>query len=98
MAALNYRYDPGIPVNIVDLGIIYGLQVADGKVPIRMMVTTPYCPLADELVRQVETIVGGAPRVNRVEVEFVYDPPGSPSHMSPEARRALGWDEQPVRR
>lgn len=86
--------DPELGLNVVDLGLIYGVDVADGDVAIRMTLTTPGCPLHDSLVPAVEQIVGGIAGVRRVQVDIVWEPPWTPERLSPVAALALGWSSK----
>ena len=89
--ALKEIYDPEIPVNIYDLGLIYGVDVtADGDVAITMTLTTPHCPVAESMPGEVELRVGAVPGVRDAEVNLVWDPPWGPDRMSDEARLELG--------
>ena len=89
--ALREIYDPEIPVNIYDLGLIYGVDVTDqGDVAITMTLTTPHCPVAESMPGEVELRVGAVPGVRDAEVKLVWDPPWDPSKMSDEARLELG--------
>jgi FeS assembly SUF system protein len=89
--ALKEIYDPEIPVNIYDLGLIYGVDVTgDGHVAIIMTLTTPHCPVAESMPGEVEMQVGTVPGVGAVEVELVWDPPWDPQKMSDEAKLELG--------
>lgn len=89
--ALREIYDPEIPVNIYDLGLIYGVDVtADGHVVVTMTLTTPHCPVAESMPGEVELRVGGVPGVGSAEVNLVWDPPWDPSKMSDEAKLELG--------
>ncbi|CAG9171080.1 hypothetical protein LMG23992_01929 [Cupriavidus laharis] len=92
IAALRTVYDPEIPVNIYDLGLIYQLSVdeASGKVGIRMTLTAPGCPVAQTFPGVVEAAVMEAGGVNEVGVELVWDPPWSRDQMSEAARLELG--------
>jgi len=93
LEALRGCYDPEIPVNIYDLGLIYGLQTEPaGKVHIRMTLTAPSCPVAGVLPGQVETAVRKVPGVSDVKVELVWDPPWDRNMMSDAAKLALGFD------
>jgi probable FeS assembly SUF system protein SufT len=94
---LKTVYDPEIPVNIVDLGLIYSCVVtpADNggkKVDVKMSMTAPGCGMGDVLKRDVETKVAGVPEVRQVNVEVVFDPPWNPSRMSEAAKLQLGFD------
>ncbi len=89
--ALKDIYDPEIPVNIYDLGLIYGVDVTeDGDVAVSMTLTTPHCPVAESMPGEVELRVGAVPGVRDAEVDLVWDPPWDPSKMSDEARLELG--------
>ena len=91
IAALQEIYDPEIPVNIYDLGLIYGVDVSDeGDVMVTMTLTTPHCPVAESMPGEVELRVGAVPGVRDAEVNLVWDPPWDPAKMSDEARLELG--------
>lgn len=89
---LKNCYDPEIPINIVDLGLIYDVQVReDASVYVKMTLTAPGCPIARFLVEQVkETIMNSVKGIRRVDVELVFDPPWNPKMMSEEAKKMLG--------
>jgi len=89
--ALREIYDPEIPVNIYDLGLIYGVDVTDeGHVAITMTLTTPHCPVAESMPAEVELRASTVPGVRDAEVNLVWDPPWGPNLMSDEARLELG--------
>ncbi|WP_375291184.1 SUF system Fe-S cluster assembly protein [Qipengyuania sp.] len=89
--ALKDIYDPEIPVNIYDLGLIYGVDATeDGDVKVTMTLTTPHCPVAESMPGEVELRVGTVPGVRDAEVALVWDPPWSPDKMTDEARLELG--------
>ena len=91
IAALKTVYDPEIPVNIYDLGLIYELEVSEsGAVRVRMTLTAPGCPVAQGFPAEVEATVGAVPGVSDAQVELVWDPPWDQSRMSPAARLQLG--------
>lgn len=91
IAALKEIYDPEIPVNIYDLGLIYGVDVtADGHVAVTMTLTTPHCPVAESMPAEVELRVGAVPGVGTAEVNLIWDPPWDPQKMSDEAKLELG--------
>ena len=93
MQALRTVYDPEIPVNIYDLGLIYDLQVdAAGKAAIKMTLTAPSCPVAGILPGQVEAKVREVPGVTDVALELVWDPPWNRDRMSDAAKLQLGFD------
>ncbi|WP_033926206.1 DUF59 domain-containing protein [Sphingomonas sp. 35-24ZXX] len=83
-------YDPEIPVNIYDLGLIYGVEVNDGHAIITMTLTTPHCPVAESMPGEIELQVGGVPGVGHAEVNLVWDPPWDPGKMSDEAKLEMG--------
>ena len=90
VAALKEIYDPEIPVNIYDLGLIYNVEINEGHVLVTMTLTTPHCPVAESMPGEVELRVGSVPGVGDAEVNLVWDPPWSPESMTDEARLELG--------
>lgn len=88
---LKSIYDPEIPVNIYDLGLIYEIQVKNKSVFVRMTLTAPNCPVADILPQQVEAAIGMLPDVEESTVVLTFDPPFTPDMMSEEARLELGF-------
>jgi metal-sulfur cluster biosynthetic enzyme len=96
MSALRNCYDPEIPVNIVDLGLIYGVAIVDDNVKVRMTLTTMGCPAHAYLMHQVQTEIENIPGVKTAEVEIVWDPPWTPDKMSPEARKRLESGQEQV--
>ena len=89
--ALREIFDPEIPVNIYDLGLIYGVDVTpDADVVVTMTLTTPHCPVAESMPGEVELRVSTVPGVRDAEVNLVWDPAWDPSKMSDEARLELG--------
>jgi FeS assembly SUF system protein len=90
---LKTVYDPEIPVDIWELGLIYDLDVDDaGVVSIRMTLTSPMCPVAETLPPEVEAKTRGVEGVSDVKLDLVWDPPWSPSMMSEAARLELNFD------
>jgi FeS assembly SUF system protein len=90
VAALKTVYDPEIPADIYELGLIYRVEIADDrKVSIDMTLTAPGCPVAGEMPGWVENAVASVPGVSEVQVTMVFDPPWDQSRMSDEARVAL---------
>jgi FeS assembly SUF system protein len=88
--AVKTVYDPEIPVDIYELGLIYNIDIQDnGMVNLRMTLTTPMCPVADSLPMEVQQKVATVEEVSDVELEVVYDPPWNKDMMSEEARFAL---------
>ena len=91
IAALKEIYDPEIPVNIYDLGLIYGVEVDDeSDVVVTMTLTTPHCPVAESMPGEVELRAASVPGVRDAEVNLIWDPPWSPEKMTDEARLELG--------
>jgi len=89
--ALKSVYDPEIPVDIYELGLIYDVVISeDGDAAIAMTLTTPHCPVAESLPQEVELRVLGVPGIRDAQVNLVWDPPWDPSKMSDEARLELG--------
>jgi FeS assembly SUF system protein len=88
---LKTIYDPEIPVDIYELGLIYDVTVTDeGDATVTMTLTTPHCPVAESMPGEVELRVLSVPGVRDAEVKLVWDPPWDPSKMSDEARLELG--------
>ena len=91
VAALKEIYDPEIPVNIYDLGLIYAVEVSDeAGVLVTMTLTTPHCPVAESMPGEVELRVAAVPGVRDCEVNLVWDPPWDMGKMSDEAKLELG--------
>lgn len=91
VAALKTVYDPEIPVSIYELGLIYGIDIQpSGDVRITMTLTSPACPMAQELPGQVRSAIGVIPQVKDVDVEVVFDPPWNQEKMSDAAKLQLG--------
>jgi FeS assembly SUF system protein len=89
--ALKEIYDPEIPVNIYDLGLIYGVDItADGHAAVQMTLTTPHCPVAESMPGEVELRVGSVPGIGHAEVNLVWDPPWDPQKMTDDAKLELG--------
>lgn len=91
ISALKEIFDPEIPVNIYELGLIYGVDVSDeGSVNVTMTLTTPHCPVAESMPGEVELRVSAVPGVRDAEVNLVWDPPWDMAKMSDEAKLELG--------
>ena len=89
--ALKEIYDPEIPVNIYDLGLIYDVEItAEHHAYVKMTLTTPHCPVAESMPGEVELRIGSVPGVGHAEVELVWDPPWDPQKMTDEAKLELG--------
>lgn len=90
--ALRTVIDPEIGINVVDLGLVYGVEIAANRVHVTMTMTTQACPLHAYLTEAAETAIGAAaPEAEAVQVDMVWDPPWNPSLMSDDARQRLGW-------
>jgi len=88
--ALKEVYDPELHYNIVDLGLVYDVDVKDGDVHILMTLTTPACPIGPMIIAQIQEMVRILPGVQDVDVELTFDPMWSPDLMSEEAQAGLG--------
>ena len=94
IAAMKKVYDPEMPVNVYELGLIYGVEVDEaGSVGIRMTLTAPNCPVAGTLPGDVEKAVRAVPGVTDVKLELVFDPPWTKDRMSEAAKLALGIED-----
>ena len=91
--ALKQVYDPEIPVNIYDLGLIYELNInKQHEAFVRMTFTAPNCPMADEVMAEVQRSVADVPGINKCEIELTFEPAWDQSMLSDEARVELGMD------
>ncbi len=92
MDALHECYDPEIPVNIVDLGLVYGVDIdeASGNVQVTMTLTALGCPMAGEVISEVEMRVMQVENVKSCKVDLTFDPPWSPDRMTEDAKWELG--------
>ncbi len=90
VAALRQIYDPEIPVNIYDLGLIYNVEVDAGHANVTMTLTTPHCPVAETMPGEVEMRVISVPGVASADINLVWDPPWDPGRMSDEAKLEMG--------
>jgi FeS assembly SUF system protein len=88
--ALRECYDPEIPVNIVDLGLIYALRIEGANVDVTMSLTAIGCPVAGEVMAEVEQRVREVPDVEQVNVTLTFDPPWTPDRMTEDAKWELG--------
>ena len=92
LEALKEVYDPEIPVDIVNLGLVYDVKIDDGKVKILMTLTAVGCPVGPLIVDMVKLRLLKLEEVNEVEVELTFDPPWTPDKMSEEAKKKLGME------
>ncbi len=89
---LKNVYDPEIPINVVDLGLIYDVQVDEGNVAVAMTLTAPGCGMGPFIAQQAEWAISEIDGVEDVEVEMVFDPPWSPEMISEDGKKQLGID------
>ena len=89
--ALKRVYDPEIPADIVNLGLVYDVSIDGDKVAVKMTTTASGCPVGNYMVAQAKRAIGRLEGVKEVEVELVYDPPWQETMISEEGRRMLGW-------
>ncbi len=94
ISAIKTVYDPEIPVNIWDLGLIYNIDIANKEIVITMTFTSPTCPMMEELMAQLKEVIQNVAGTTPVRVELVWDPPWDLSRMSDEARLELDLTEQ----
>jgi metal-sulfur cluster biosynthetic enzyme len=88
---LKQIYDPEIPMNIVDLGLVYGFEWAGDDVTLKMTLTAPGCPVAGILAEEVKTAIEKVPQVKSAKVDMIWDPPWTPDRMSDFAKRQFGY-------
>jgi len=92
VSALKTVYDPEIPADIYELGLIYKVDIDDSRhVNVEMTLTAPGCPVAGEMPTWVEDAVANVPGISGAKANLVFDPPWSPDRMSDEAKVAIGW-------
>lgn len=91
LEALSDVYDPEIPIDIVNLGLIYDVQIEDGNVFVKMTMTAPGCPSSAQIAAESQMLIEGLRGVKEATIEIVWDPPWDPSRMSEEAKRGLGY-------
>jgi metal-sulfur cluster biosynthetic enzyme len=91
MDALRGVIDPEVGLDVVALGLVYGVDVEDAKVRVRMTMTTAACPLAEQIVRDAEERVRATSGAEEATVELVWEPPWTPHLMAAEAKTKLGW-------
>jgi metal-sulfur cluster biosynthetic enzyme len=90
---LRECYDPELPVNVVDLGLIYNVVIESGSVNVQMTLTAPGCSMGAMIATEIEDKLLGIPDCERAQVEIVWDPPWTPHRMSEAARQQLGLNE-----
>jgi metal-sulfur cluster biosynthetic enzyme len=89
--ALKQCYDPEIPVNVVELGLIYDVKIIDSWVGVKMTLTTPGCGMSGMIAQDVKNRVMRLPGVKEADVRIVWEPAWTPERMSPEAKKRLGF-------
>ena len=94
ITAIQQVYDPEIPVNVYDIGLIYGIECEQDQVRIRMTLTSQGCPSAKQLPDMVQTRVQALPDVQGVNVEVVWEPAWTPSMISPEGKKILNLEDE----
>lgn len=92
LSALREVIDPEIGLDVVDLGLVYELVVDGSSIAVALTMTSPTCPLGEQIVRDAEHRLAALDGAGQVRVELVWDPPWSPDRMSASAREALGWE------
>lgn len=90
MEVLKQCYDPEIPVNVVDLGLIYNVSIEDDTVDVEMTLTAPGCPMHSLIARDVKQKLESIPGLEKANVKVVWDPPWTPDRLSEEAKKILG--------
>ncbi len=90
VAELKTIYDPEIPVNVYDLGLIYNLKEADGNLEVEMTLTAPGCPVADDIVAEIKQKMELVDEIKEATIDLVFDPPWSMEMMTEEAKLELG--------
>ncbi len=92
IGALKNVYDPEIPVNVVDLGLIYEVKINEGTVYVQMTLTAPGCGMGPQIAQQAEWAVADLDGIEDVQVEMVFDPPWSPDLITEDGKKLLGLD------
>jgi metal-sulfur cluster biosynthetic enzyme len=90
LEALKGCHDPEIPVSIVDLGLVYGIDISNGEVHVKMTLTDPGCPMHSEISEDARSRIEALEGVEKAEIEIVWEPLWTPERMSPEAKKKLG--------
>lgn len=90
ISALKLCFDPEIPVNIYDLGLIYNIEIAERKVKVVMTLTSPFCPVTDYMVEDVKNKIREMAGAEEVDLDITFDPPWNQNKMSEEAKAQLG--------
>ncbi len=91
MDSLKTVLDPEIGINIVDLGLIYGIEIREKSVKVKMTLTMPGCPMSEYLVESAKNAVSKIAGLEKIEIDLVFDPPWNPEKISAEAKKSLGF-------
>jgi FeS assembly SUF system protein len=94
VGAIKQVYDPEIPVNIYDLGLVYKVDIQDQKVNVKMSLTSESCPSAQQIPEMVKTRISALPYVKDVDVEIVWEPKWNPAMISPEGKKILKLEDE----
>ncbi|HMM53945.1 MAG TPA: metal-sulfur cluster assembly factor [Candidatus Desulfobacillus sp.] len=96
-AALRHVIDPEVGMNVVDLGLVYGIDIEPSRVHIDMTMTTPACPMSDMITTDARQSIGDiVPEGTEIAIDLVWDPPWGAEQMSEQAKRHFGWDENEI--
>ena len=90
ITVLKTVYDPEIPVNIYDLGLIYNIEIEDKKLRIIMTLTSPNCPMADQMIDEMKTNLGYIKEIDKVDIDITFEPAWNPESLSDEVKLQLG--------
>lgn len=90
--SLKDVYDPEIPINIVDLGLVYDVQVENDKVSVKITLTSPFCGIGGYIAEDCKEKILNATGASEADVEVVFEPPWTPEKITEEGRKALGWE------
>ncbi len=90
ITVLKTVYDPEIPVNIYDLGLIYNIEIEDKNLHITMTLTSPNCPMAEQMTDEMKTNLGYIKAIDKVEIDITFEPPWNPDSLSDEVKLQLG--------
>jgi FeS assembly SUF system protein len=90
ITVLKTVYDPEIPVNIYDLGLIYNIEIEDKKLRITMTLTSPNCPMAEQMIDEMKTNLGYIKEIDKVDIDITFEPAWNPESLSDEVKLQLG--------
>lgn len=93
--AMKQVYDPEIPVNVYDLGLIYGIDLSQDKVAVKMTLTSPGCPSAQQIPDMIRARISMLPEIKDVDVQVVWEPQWNPGMISPEGKKILNLEDEP---